>query len=51
MEDALNRIAESQPDIAIVDIGLPGMSRIEGIGTLEADSSRAVGPHVNGLRR
>src|SRR5262249_42403667 len=37
MEDALKRLGqnvEDFPDVALVDIGLPGMSGIEGIGIL-----------------
>jgi DNA-binding NarL/FixJ family response regulator len=35
MEDALPAIAQGPPEIAIVDIGLPGMSGIDGIGRLK----------------
>ena len=35
MEDALDGIASTQPDIAVVDIGLPGMSGIAGIARLK----------------
>lgn len=35
MEDALDGIGAAHPDIVIVDIGLPGMSGIEGIGRLK----------------
>lgn len=35
IEEALDVLAASQPDIAIVDIGLPGMSGIEGIRRLK----------------
>ena len=35
MEDALTRLAEPVPDAALVDIGLPGMSGIEGIRILK----------------
>ena len=34
MEDALARIGTDLPDVALVDIGLPGMSGIEGISIL-----------------
>lgn len=34
MEDALERIAATAPDVMLVDIGLPGMSGIEGIPIL-----------------
>jgi DNA-binding NarL/FixJ family response regulator len=34
MEAALEGIGRFQPDVALVDIGLPGMSGIEGIGIL-----------------
>jgi DNA-binding NarL/FixJ family response regulator len=34
MEEALSRIAQEQPDVALIDIGLPGMSGIEGIRVL-----------------
>ena len=39
MEEALTKIGsntEDAPDVALVDIGLPGMSGIEGIGLLRA---------------
>jgi DNA-binding NarL/FixJ family response regulator len=43
MEDALDRIARDVPDVALVDIGLPGMSGIEGIRCLkQAHPSLAV---------
>jgi DNA-binding NarL/FixJ family response regulator len=35
MEDALNGVARIRPDIAVVDIGLPGMSGIAGIHRLK----------------
>jgi len=35
MEEALDRIGAELPDVALVDIGLPGMSGIEGIGHLK----------------
>ncbi len=35
MEDALERIPEPLPDIVLVDIGLPGMSGIDGIRRLK----------------
>ena len=35
MEDALSRIGGSLPDIVLCDIGLPGMSGIEGIRILK----------------
>jgi DNA-binding NarL/FixJ family response regulator len=35
MEEALDRIGHDLPDIALVDIGLPGMSGIEGIRRLK----------------
>ena len=35
MEEALARIARDLPDVALVDIGLPGMSGIEGIQVLK----------------
>jgi DNA-binding NarL/FixJ family response regulator len=34
MEEAMPRIASEVPDVALVDIGLPGMSGIEGIRCL-----------------
>lgn len=34
METALARIGSDQPDIVLTDLGLPGMSGIEGIGRL-----------------
>jgi DNA-binding NarL/FixJ family response regulator len=36
MEDALSAIGYEVPDVALVDIGLPGMSGIEGIALLKA---------------
>src|ERR671912_527845 len=36
MEDALSGIGADVPDVALVDIGLPGMSGIEGIALLKA---------------
>ena len=36
MEDALAGIGSDVPDVALVDIGLPGMSGIEGIALLKA---------------
>src|SRR5215469_12413136 len=35
MEEALDKIAFNLPDAVLVDIGLPGMSGIEGIGILK----------------
>lgn len=35
MEEALPRIAAHLPDVVLADIGLPGMSGIEGIGILK----------------
>jgi DNA-binding NarL/FixJ family response regulator len=35
MEDALSGIGADVPDVALVDIGLPGMSGIEGIALLK----------------
>src|SRR5687768_9018362 len=35
MEDALSGIGSEVPDVALVDIGLPGMSGIEGITVLK----------------
>ena len=35
MEDALARIGRQLPDVALVDIGLPGMSGIEGLRILK----------------
>ena len=35
MEEALSRIKFDQPDIVLSDIGLPGMSGIEGITILK----------------
>lgn len=34
MEDALSRTSDEPPDVILTDIGLPGMSGIEGIGLL-----------------
>jgi len=31
MEQALDSLSDNLPDVALVDIGLPGMSGIEGI--------------------
>lgn len=36
MEDTLTRPSEEPPDVILTDIGLPGMSGIEGIGILRA---------------
>jgi DNA-binding NarL/FixJ family response regulator len=36
MEDALPALAERTPDVVLVDIGLPGMSGIEGLRLLRA---------------
>jgi DNA-binding NarL/FixJ family response regulator len=36
MEDALPAIAATRPDVVLVDLGLPGMSGIEGIRRLKA---------------
>jgi DNA-binding NarL/FixJ family response regulator len=36
MEDALPALAERAPDVVLVDIGLPGMSGIEGLQLLRA---------------
>src|SRR5438445_12408639 len=35
MEEALAKIGPAAPDVALVDIGLPGMSGIEGVGLLK----------------
>ena len=35
MEDALDALGEVKPDVALVDIGLPGMSGIEGVPLLK----------------
>jgi len=35
MEEALEKIADDLPDVALVDIGLPGMSGIEGVRILK----------------
>src|SRR5688500_1489772 len=35
MEEALQQIGNCPPDVALVDIGLPGMSGIEGIEILK----------------
>jgi DNA-binding NarL/FixJ family response regulator len=35
MEDALARIGDGLPDLALVDIGLPGMSGVEGVKLLK----------------
>jgi len=34
MEEALDRIGRDLPDVALLDIGLPGMSGIEGVRLL-----------------
>src|SRR5262245_16280201 len=38
MEEALPAVAASSPEVALVDVGLPGMSGIEGIPLLKARS-------------
>jgi DNA-binding NarL/FixJ family response regulator len=35
MEEALEKIRFNLPDVALVDIGLPGMSGVEGVGILK----------------
>jgi DNA-binding NarL/FixJ family response regulator len=35
MEEALEKIKFELPDVALVDIGLPGMSGVEGVGVLK----------------
>jgi DNA-binding NarL/FixJ family response regulator len=40
MEEALEKIRFDQPDLALVDIGLPGMSGIEGIKILKENYPR-----------
>jgi len=35
MEEALGRVGDELPDVVLTDIGLPGMSGIEGIGILK----------------
>jgi DNA-binding NarL/FixJ family response regulator len=35
MEDALAQIGQTLPDVVLIDIGLPGMSGIDGIGALK----------------
>jgi DNA-binding NarL/FixJ family response regulator len=40
MEEALPKIAAAAPDIALVDIGLPGMSGVEGIRMLKEQRSK-----------
>src|SRR6266581_5642828 len=35
MEEALSRIPSAAPDVALVDLGLPGLSGIEGIRRLK----------------
>jgi len=37
MEDALPQIARDPPDVVLVDIGLPGMSGIDGVRLLKRD--------------
>jgi DNA-binding NarL/FixJ family response regulator len=43
MEAALGALASSAPDVALVDIGLPGMSGIEGIGRMREARPQTVG--------
>ena len=38
MEEALEKVGGEVPDVALVDIGLPGMSGIEGIRILDRKS-------------
>jgi CheY-like chemotaxis protein len=40
-EDAFDRVAESAPDLILMDIGLPGMSGIEAVGKLKGDPATA----------
>src|SRR5438128_475766 len=35
MEEALSKIGSALPDVALVDIGLPGMSGLEGVRLLK----------------
>ena len=52
MEEALAKIGSQLPDLALVDIGLPGMSGIEGIRILkEGTISRDAVAHADDLRR
>src|SRR5258708_27975962 len=39
MEQALHDMSAKSPDVALIDIGLPGMSGIEGIRKLRAENS------------
>lgn len=42
MEEASTRIADDIPDVVLVDIGLPGMSGVEGIPLLRQRCPRSV---------
>jgi len=40
-EDALDRVAETAPDLILMDIGLPGMSGVEAVRKLKSDPATA----------
>ncbi len=50
MEEALEQIGSAVPDVVLVDIGLPGMSGIEGVRRLKERYSEPSASDVNGLQ-